>query len=367
MQARLEAGDGSGRGQEHRARRMLVLLAGLLVLHFAPCGRARHAWCPEPSPNSGNATTTCSTDLDWSNVSSSPPRLNLTSCCIGEIKGSARLGHTYQVLDLSSNHLQSLPQEFLSQAHALRELRLHCNQLQTLPPEFFANTSHLEVLSLQGNPLPGVPASAFQPSLQQLTVDCRCDVVGSVLSHCACSAQANCTPRVCHCLTSQEQGHNVTNFYERQCQGPSPLLTAAITSSMVALLLLAGGLGGAFLLLRRKRRASVAHGKRESSASIAHRQPRYISRSAEPGRGQGPHQAHNYENIFIGQAQPVGQYECLERQVPQYRAQPPVDECYMENGAFPSEQPIYTNTQELYGPNQPASHDTEDVYIIPDT
>ncbi|EMP24081.1 hypothetical protein UY3_18718 [Chelonia mydas] len=249
---------------------MLALLAALLLLRSAPSGWAHCLG----SPNSSSYKVLG--QLEFSNTS---PCLNLSNRGIREINGSARLGGSVKMLNLSFNCLQTLPPDFLSQAHTLKELYLQHNQLRGLPTEFFKNAS----------------------SLLHLVLD------------------------------------------------------------LLAGLLLAGGLAVALLLLRRKRQASAIHSKRESTTSVARGQPRYISRNAEPGPGQ----ASNYENVFIGQ--PGGQYECLERKGPQYRAQQLADEeCYMESDTGHGDQPIYANTQQLYSSSVPAPSDGEDVYIMPD-
>ncbi|XP_074795567.1 leucine-rich repeat-containing protein 25 isoform X1 [Natator depressus] len=312
------------------ARKMLALLAALLLLRSAPAGWAHCLG----SPNSGSCEVLGR--LEFSNTLTC---LNLSNCGIREINGSARLGGSVKMLDLSFNRLQTLPPDFLSQAHTLKELYLQHNQLRGLPTEFFKNAS----------------------SLLHLVLDCECDVVASVLSHCMGSSPTNSTEPACHCHSAQEGPVNVTAFYRQECQPRCALLCVALTSSVLAGLLLAGGLAVALLLLRRKRQASAIHSKRESTASVARGQPRYISRNAEPGPGQ----ASNYENIFIGQ--PGGQYECLERKGPQYRAQQLVDEeCYMETDTGHGDQPIYANTQQLYSSSVPAPSDGEDVYIMPD-
>ncbi|XP_043358489.1 uncharacterized protein LOC119848344 [Dermochelys coriacea] len=314
---------------------MLALLAALLLLllHSALSGWARCLG----SPN----TTSC-LFLNWLEFSSNTSTgLNLSNHGIRKINGSAQLGGSVKMLDLSFNHLQTLPPDFLSQARTLKELYLQHNQLRGLPTEFFKNAS----------------------SLLHLVTDCECNVVASVLSHCMGSSPTNSMERTCYCRSGQEESFNVTEFYRQECQPLCTLLCVALTSSVLAVLLLAGGLGVALLLLGRKRQASAIHSKRESTASVARGQPRYISRNAKPGPGQ----ASDYENVFIGHSQPGGQYKCLERKGPQYRVQQLVDEeCYMESDTCHGDQPIYANTQQLYSSRVPTPSDGEEVYIIPD-
>ncbi|XP_067418428.1 leucine-rich repeat-containing protein 25-like [Emydura macquarii macquarii] len=352
-------------GGYHHAQKMRALLAAVLLLRSLPAGRALCFESAKTRPDLSNQSSECPV-LDWSEFSAYPLQtLNLSFNGIGEINGSATPAGSLKELDLSFNCLQSLPWDFLSQAQALTQLHLQHNKLQALPSEFFQNASRLETLSLQGNPLPSVPASAFHRSLLHLAVDCRCDVVGSAVHHCTCSSSANCTERTCHCL-ALPGAFNLTEFYARECRPLPTWLFLAIAGSV--LLLLAGVLGAAFFLLQRQRKASVIQGKRESTTSMAHGQPRYISRGTKPAAEQGTCQAGDYENIFIGHAQPLpaGQYECLERKAPPYRVQQQVDEeCYMESDTCLGDQPIYGNTQHLASSFSPP-HDAEDVYIIPD-
>ncbi|KAM9112251.1 leucine-rich repeat-containing protein 25-like [Pangshura tecta] len=310
---------------------MLALLAALLLLHSAPASWAHYS----KSPNSSSCR-----DQDWSKLSNSLPVLNLSNHGIREINDSVRLQESVTMLDLSFNCLQRLPRHFLSQAHALRELYLQHNQLRELPTEFFKNASNLQIL----------------------VVDCKCHLVAHVLSH--CNSPTNSTNRTCHCLPEQEKSKlNVTEFYTQHCQPLCTPLCVAITSSVLAAVLLAGGLAVALCLLRRRRQASIVHSKRESTASVTHGQPRYISRDADTGHGR----ASDYENVFIGDSQPVGQYECLERKGPQCRVQQLMDEdCYMESDTCHGDQPIYANTQQLYNSSFPGPSDAEEVYIVPD-
>uniref|UniRef100_A0A8C8SEP5 Uncharacterized protein n=2 Tax=Pelusios castaneus TaxID=367368 RepID=A0A8C8SEP5_9SAUR len=305
------------------AWKMQAFLVAFFLLHSAPSSWVQCVAAPD----------NCSVQLS----TFSGPTTNLSFQGIGNV--------SFQVLDLSCKCVQS-------------------------HPGFFTNVSCLVHLSLQGNPLSSVLASAFNSSLLQLSVDCRYDVVRSILGNCTCSHSANCTSPSGKCFMQEGKVFDAFDFYKQQCLSLDTWLSATIAGSVLAVLLV-GGLGVVFFVCRRKRQAATSQSKRESTSSIAHGQARYISREAKPAVEQGSCQARDYENVFIGHAQPLaaGQYECLDRKAPQYRVpQLVAEEYYMESDACSGDQPIYANTQQAYGGESSSfpPHDAEDVYIIPD-
>ncbi|XP_006028908.1 leucine-rich repeat-containing protein 25 [Alligator sinensis] len=353
---------------------MRALLAALLLLQAAHAGRAACFSVVSSSHllDLSNKSRDCPT-LQWSEVDQKNVRtLNLSHNGIDSIDSiNGTLGSQVLVLDLSHNRLQSLPDHFLAQAKGLKKLHLQHNQLQSLPDDFFHDNLNLNHLDLAHNPLAAVPTSAFHPTLQHMVVDCRCDVAQSVAAHCACESP-NCTERTCHCLA--EQGpRNLTDFHASTCRSWPGLVPTAVVGALVALLLL--GVLGAFFLLRQRRRAAATGvlKKRESSSSGGHGQPRYISRTAEQTAAQDPHQAPDYENVFIGpmqlqpQAHLTPQHKGRERKKSPGRAPKATEEhYYLESDTGLGDNPIYANTPSPYNRGHPESCTDEDVYIVPD-
>ncbi|KAM6331861.1 LOW QUALITY PROTEIN: uncharacterized protein FN964_014574 [Alca torda] len=294
-------------------------------------------------------------ELDWGPFQRQS-QLLLGRNGIDALSPSSRVGPGLEELDLSTNRLRELPPAFLGHAWGLRHLRLQHNRLRQLPPAFFANATALQSLRLEGNPLPAVPPTAFQPTLRDLVVPCRCDVVGSVLAPCACSRR-NCTAPDCRCLTSHLDSFNVTHFHARECGGSVGLVAGlAGAASGVAVLLAV-----AVVVCYRQRKAAAAAasagwGKWEPAA--AHGQPRYISRAAETDTTDAAAAAPDYENIFVtpGTAPATARGWTPGWQEKRYSPQVPADDDFLESEAVPGDQPIYANTQD---PGE------DNVYIIP--
>lgn len=206
-------------------------------------------------------------ELDWSPFHRHR-RLLLRHNGIEALSPSARLGSGMEELDLAENRLRELPRGFFTNATALRTLRL------------------------EGNPLPAVPPAAFQLSLSSLSVSCRCDVLGTVLTPCARKGMR------CECFTSHGDRSNVTEFYGREC-GPGAGLVAGVAAAAAAVAVLVA-LGAAVVWYRRRRAGaavgSVGRGKQDPAGNM--RQPRYISRDAGTGPADGT-EAPDYENIFV--------------------------------------------------------------------
>ncbi|XP_074020147.1 leucine-rich repeat-containing protein 25 [Numenius arquata] len=338
----------------------LVLLM-LLMLHPAapssPCFSV-----PSDAPTEldlTNRSHRCA-ELDWSPFQQQR-RLLLGRNGIEALSPSSRLEPGLEELDLSYNQLRELPPAFLGQARGLRHLGLQHNRLRELPAGFFANATALQSLRLEGNPLPAVPHTAFQPTLRQLVVPCRCEVVGSVLAACACS-RLNCSVPECRCLTSHLDAFNVTYFHARECRSDVGLVAGSVGAAAGVAVLLVVVVVTAVVCYRRRKAAAIAAGagwgKRESAAT--HRQPRYISRAEEMDTTTDvTAAAPDYENIFVSPctapATTRGWTPGWEEK--RYSPQVPVDDDYfLESEAIPGDQPIYANTQ---NPGE------DSIYIIP--
>ncbi|XP_060089412.1 leucine-rich repeat-containing protein 25 [Heteronotia binoei] len=334
---------------------MLGLLATLLFLHL---GHPLEAACPLASL--ANFMTSSST-LSWEGLNATwLACVNISGRDIAGIRGAPGQRSPLRELDLSHNHLSSLPPGFLNHTEELEHLFLQGNHLPELPPAFFEKTGRLKELRLEGNPLLSVPPSLLQLCLESLSVDCHCQVAGSISSYCQ---RNNCTrPVSCHC--SSPQGLlNATDFYAQQCRGLPVAVYVAIAVSLLALLL---GAAVVYIVVRRKKGAATVREKRESTTSNG-AQPRYISHGglqADPAQRKGGHA--DYENVFIGQAQEVRGGKHKER----HSRKPPKSRSHQkaqEAEAPPGEQPIYANTQDVYYNyvGTPAPLD-EDFYVMPD-
>uniref|UniRef100_A0A8D0GYZ4 Leucine rich repeat containing 25 n=1 Tax=Sphenodon punctatus TaxID=8508 RepID=A0A8D0GYZ4_SPHPU len=347
---------------------MWGLVAALWILQRGPSWASG---CDIFIPEQRNQSPNCHA-LDWKSLNVSwqnQKALDFSARGIAKIQGSTGPGPAVKELNLSHNSLQKLPEAFLAQAAGLEVLSLAYNQLRDLPAKLFNQTGQLRRLNLEGNQLlPKVPDSAFHARLAELHVDCRCDVAGSVLRHCNCPADANCTERECICISPQGR-QNLTHYHAQQCHGLS--VPAYVGIALASLALLLGGLA-AFLLLQRKRKTNNLHSKRDSNmagASGAPSQPRYISRNGEeaPTTDTGP--SSDYENVFIRQTptKTAGRPKHQTRKHSQPRV-PDKEDYDMKSNALQGEQPIYSNTQDLYynSTETSAPKDEDDVYIIPD-
>ncbi|KAG8549794.1 hypothetical protein GDO81_019737 [Engystomops pustulosus] len=107
--------------------------------------------------------------------------LDLSSSGIQEIADSegGRNQTLLEVLDLSHNHLEHLPEGFLSHAPHLRVLHLEFNMLRHLPANFLQVSNAMEELHLSYNLLVSLPGGLLKPSLTTFSflnnsLDCSC-------------------------------------------------------------------------------------------------------------------------------------------------------------------------------------------------
>uniref|UniRef100_A0A8B9QJS6 Leucine-rich repeat-containing protein 25 n=1 Tax=Apteryx owenii TaxID=8824 RepID=A0A8B9QJS6_APTOW len=340
---------------------LLLLLLLLRAAASAPCFNI-----PPNSTTSLNLTNRAAACpvLDWAPFAAHR-RLYLGHNGIGALQPTARAGKALEVLDMSHNELQQLPPAFLSQAQRLRDLFLQHNRLRELPASFFANATALQRLRLEGNPLAAVPVGSLPARLHLLTVACRCDVVGSVLGACR---QPNCTAPACRCLSDRGE-FNASEFHEQQCRHSVAVLAGAGVGAAAGLLLLLLVAAGVVLRCRGRGAAAWRWAKREPPAALA--QPRYISRTAEPGVaattatttttvGTGACPGPDYENIFVSPCGPPGTTPHGTPAWQRAQGSPPApvdDEYFLESDGSLGEQPIYANTQ------RPGE---DDVYVLPD-
>ncbi|XP_029470239.1 leucine-rich repeat-containing protein 25 [Rhinatrema bivittatum] len=367
---------------------MRLLLCIVLILHNGSCSSGK---CFNESIsncnsilNLSNKTQNCPT-LSWSEFDrcSNVTVLLLSNNSIAEIVNDSWTPFPHLIrLDLSSNRLQHLPAGFLSQAFQLQELSLKHNNLQDLPNEFLKDSGKLKVLSLEGNPLPSISSSLFQANLTSLTVDCRCDITGSLVQvtsqQCATlnNTYSNCTNPVFRCVSSQSEWSNAQDFHNQQCQGSSLL------ALYICLPIVAGGIlvGIAICCILKRKRAGTVFQSKEASSSMpspSHSQPRYMARNtgglSQAGPCQLQPQSKDYENVFVAhlQTEPAGKYECLDRQRqlpdPKSRKQMGEEDYYMECDANGGDQAIYCNTESAFYNNAKSFNvEDDDVYIMPD-
>lgn len=255
--------------------RMWGLLATLL---FPPLGCLVDAACSRTNFGHFNDT----------------PCLNFSGSC-PSTKVNLTMWEGVKELDLSNNNITGLSE--LESAAKLESLFLHNNKLKSLPSNFFAKTPNLKVLSLEKNQLGSISIEDFHPCLEELRVDCRCNVAGSILHYCH-----NCSDSgiKCHCFTSKRLD-NVTDYYKKKCSGTGYGLYVGIIIPILILLLLAIL---AFFVIWRKKRAPINQEKRPSNTSEGTSgQSRYISRLSPPGNSfQGTEFHKDYENVFNDQS-----------------------------------------------------------------
>ncbi|XP_075706796.1 leucine-rich repeat-containing protein 25 [Rhinoderma darwinii] len=271
-------------------------------------------------------------------------------------------------LDISFNNLRVLPHGFLSTATALQEVHLQGNFLEHLPEMFLQNSSSLHVFRLEGNPLYEIPASVFHVSLVNLTVDCRCTLVSSILVH----LNGNTTSAMCQ---MSSEWTNLKDFYEENC-GIQYLVLYTVLPILVLGLII-----GAVALYIWKRRGSSAslENKANADKSPAHGQPRYMSRNMEgTATTLSPGQRQDYENVFVGELQTteIKPYDYLENKhepaTHSNKHRVEEDDIYLESDINEGDQPIYSNTQGIYynysdaGPMKSTNKEEDDVYILPD-
>ncbi|XP_069734044.1 leucine-rich repeat-containing protein 25 isoform X2 [Phaenicophaeus curvirostris] len=332
----------------HPASPLLLLLLLLRPAASSPCLQV-----PTAAPaelDLANKSHHC-VELDWG-IFHQQSRLNLSRNGIDALSPSSRVAPELEELDLSHNGLRELPATFLARARGLRGLRLQHNRLRALPDAFFANATALQTLWLDGNPLAAVPSSAFQASLRSLAVPCRCDAVGSVLTPCACP-QPSCRELQCLCYSDHQLTLNVTDFHAQQCRS-SVGLVAGVAGAAVGVAVLLAVV--AVLGYRRRKVATAGAGWGKREPSVAHGQPRYISRASETGTAEAATTAPDYENVFVS---PCAAPAAAQGWTPGWQEespQVPTDgDYFLESDAAPGEQPIYANTQ---NPN-------DDIYIVP--
>ncbi|XP_063146755.1 uncharacterized protein LOC134488319 [Candoia aspera] len=337
---------------------MWGLLAALL---FLPLGCLVDAACP--LNNSQNLTGP-------SGMPSFQPQQPKVWCLnfSGEFPGAEvndSVGNQVKVLDLSNNKIQRLLPRFLESAANLKSLFLHNNTLKTLPSHLFSKTPNLKVLSIERNQLASLPIEDFHHCLEKLSVDCSCNVAGSIFQYCYdCSASGI----KCQCFSS-EMLVNVTDYYTSSCQGMGVILYLAIMVPILVLLLLAIL---AYFLIQRKKGAKINQEKRPSDTSEGtSRQPRYISHLSSPGNTFQDMKFHkDYENIYNDESKckegkmKSGQGNHQSRKQTTKRCPSKGENVSASEG----HQPIYANTQEVYCnySGEPIPDPVEDVYIIPD-
>nr|XP_033812142.1 leucine-rich repeat-containing protein 25 [Geotrypetes seraphini]XP_033812143.1 leucine-rich repeat-containing protein 25 [Geotrypetes seraphini] len=365
---------------------MRLLLAVLLMLHNGAFSNGicfnQPILC-ESTLNLTNKTQNCQVlnDTEFAQCSN-VTELILSHNNIAEIAKSSQIQFSNLVrLDFSFNCLKHLPQDFLSRAVHLQTLNLSNNNLKDLPDGFLENSNKLELLSLERNPLSSIPSSIFKASLKNLSVDCRCDIVGHIvniiLQQCAANniSSSNCMNPFFRCVTSSLQWSTLRDFYEKQCSRTS-LLALYICLPIVVVGIL-GGIAAYCFMKRRKVGTDFPTKEASSDLSPSHGQPRYTTRNMGGLSQAGPQQVQapskEYENVFVGplQSEPIGQYECLDRkkqqQGPKSRKQPPDEDYYMNPDANGGDQPIYCNAQSAFYSNASSSNmDDDDVYIVPD-
>lgn len=271
-------------------------------------------------------------------------------------------------LDISYNNLSVLPEGFLSDAFVLQKVHLEGNNLQHLPEMFLSKSSNLQFLGLEGNPLSEIPRSVFRESLVNLTVDCRCDLVGNIITH----LNGNATKHSMCNMASERI--NLKVFYEENCG--QQYLALYIVLPILAIGLIGGSV--ALYIWKRKRTSTSLENKGSTDKSPTHGQPRYMSRSMEgPAATLGPGQRQDYENVFVGHLQttetkPYGYLENEREPGAHSRKHVAEEDIYLESDVNEGDQPIYTNTHGLYYnysepiPTHSKNKEEDDVYILPD-
>ncbi|OCT97716.1 uncharacterized protein LOC108706902 [Xenopus laevis] len=350
---------------------MQILLPVTLLLY---CLTYANGFCSVKCGQSVTVTENC-TELSWSEVSncSNMQTVNVTKNSIKHVKTYPN--STYNKLtslDMSYNSIQILPETFLYDAALLEEVILAHNMISKLPEMFLVNSSALKRLNLVGNPLSSIPTSVFHPSLKYLSINCECTVVQSTMN-------AN---RFCHNVTEcsficqkGSSRFDIEAFYQKECR--SVLLALYIVIPIVAVALLVGGM--TYFICSKKRKEANFESNKNADKSPAHGQPRYMTRNMEnisPATNQTMHPGKDYENVVIGQWHPDQEkpYTFIEQRRWQAgnRNEMGEDDIYLESDVTDGDQPIYTNTQNVYysytesGQMNNMNKEEDDVYILPD-
>ncbi|XP_068127298.1 leucine-rich repeat-containing protein 25 [Hyperolius riggenbachi] len=205
-----------------------------------------------------------------------------------------------KTLNLSSNELKQLPQDFLYNAVALENIDLKDNKLEKLPVKFLSNSSKLQELHLEQNQLSEIPSSVFQPGLRNLTVDCKCDVIHSIKLHLSNTSTNPAALSVTCGRSSDFEG--IEDFFQQNCSSHK-LLVLYIILPILALCFISGG--AALHLWKKKKNSAAIGSKATQENSPSHGQPRYITNNMDAIRttsNQGQRQ--DYENVFVGHLQP---------------------------------------------------------------
>uniref|UniRef100_A0A803JIY5 Leucine-rich repeat-containing protein 25 n=1 Tax=Xenopus tropicalis TaxID=8364 RepID=A0A803JIY5_XENTR len=314
------------------------------------------------------------TELYWSEISNcnEMKTVNVTNNFIKHVKTFPNLSYeALTSLDMSYNSIQTLPEDFLYNAASLEVVNLAHNVISNLPEMFLVNSSALKHLSLEGNPLSSIPASVFQPSLQYLSINCECTIV-------EITRKAN---TFCHngtiCSFRCQKGLSwidIEEFYQNECK--SVLFVLYIVIAIVTVALLVGGVT-CFIYSKKKKGANF-ESKENADKSPAHGQPRYMTRNMDtisPATNQTRLPGRDYENVVVGQWHPDQEKPYTfteERRWQTENREMKEDDIYLESDVTDGDQPIYTNTQNMYysytepGQMNNTNKEEDDVYILPD-
>ncbi|XP_069820613.1 leucine-rich repeat-containing protein 25-like isoform X2 [Dendropsophus ebraccatus] len=327
--------------------------------------------------NTQNANNRCSqiTDmtLNWSHFSNCTT-VQLKNKNIIKIETSKKSNYgKLTVLDISNNNLTDIPEDFLSTAVALKEVHLEYNRIEHLPKMFLLNSTRLENLTLEGNSISEIPRSVFHETLINLTVECRCDLVGNIMMHINVNATKYARVAANSLCIKSTVWKSLKDFYEENCDNQYLALYIALPILMVGLTV-----GSVALYMWKRKRTSSLENKGAADKSPAHGQPRYMSRNMESTESTfSPGHRQDYENVFVGhvgtsEAKPHGYLENDHERGP-YRSKHVAEEdIYLESDINDGEQPIYTNTQGVYYNYSEPNHmkncnkEDDDVYILPD-
>ncbi|XP_051480542.1 SLIT and NTRK-like protein 6 [Apus apus] len=196
-----------------------LLLAAGFALDAAPqsCNCTEpmdfQAFREAPLPESCclNFTSSNITHLDWGALVGVQGlrELYLSNCSITEISNVQGVPPALEILHLSHNQLESLPESFLEDAPNLRILYLDSNQLQELPKSFLKGSTQVQELYLGFNALTFLPTSLLKPSLLQLQLsnnswDCSCAFLSNLEGWLSLASEVIChTPEQYHGMDLQ--------------------------------------------------------------------------------------------------------------------------------------------------------------------